>query len=159
MSNLFSGLEFLVLNLDDNLSVNTTQKKTIECCIVEHGGVKVQNFLPTTTHIIASKLDIRAQNLLKTMDVNIYSPKWVYDCVKYNKFMTISPLYLIYINKETKKTFSKTIDPYNDNYFEDVTKDNLIEILASIKDFKEKDDFNLALEELRKEYKDVNWIN
>jgi DNA ligase-4 len=133
LSVLFNGLEFLVLNIDDNIQLNTQQKKSLEYNIVENGGTKVQNYLSSTTHVIASKMDIRAQNLLKTKDVNIFNPKWITDSIKYHKLMKVSPLYLTYANKATKELFSQTIDKYNDDYYEYVNKENLVEIFNSMK--------------------------
>jgi hypothetical protein len=77
-------------------------------------------------------MDIRAQNLLKTKDVNIYNPKWITDSIRYNRLMRVSPLYLTHANKETKKLFDQTIDKYNDDYYEYVTKENLVEIFNSM---------------------------
>jgi hypothetical protein len=138
-------LEFLILNIDENIQINTQQKKTLEFSIVENGGNKVQNFLTSTTHIIASKLDIRAQNLLKTKDVNIFNPKWIIDSIKYNKLMKLSPLYLTYANKDTKELFSQTIDKHSDDYYEFVTKEHLTEIFMNMKTVKLTDSMILEL--------------
>jgi hypothetical protein len=159
ISDLFNGNEFLILNIDENLSKNIEQKKILECIIVENGGNKVQNFLQSTTHIIASKLDIRAQNLLKSNDVNIYNPKWITDTVKYNKHMKLSPLYLTHINKATAEKFSYRMDKYNDDYYDYVTSDTLIEIFNSMGHIK-INSFAEIIKDLKKEYGDkFNLLN
>lgn len=158
VSNLFKGMEFLVLTLDDNLINHTQKKKALECSIVEQGGIKVQNFLPSTTHVIASKLDVRGQNILKTNDINIYNPKWVYDSIRCNKLMTISPLYLTYANRETKKQFVYTIDKFNDNYYEDLTPESLAELFLSMKEYEKDEDFNFVMQEIKKEYSESEWV-
>lgn len=132
----------MILNLDDNLSVNLNSKKSLECSIVENGGSKVQNYLPSTTHVISSKIDIRTSNLIKKYDINIFSPKWLFDCIKYNKLIHLSPLYLVYVNKETQRLFLNSIDKYNDSYVNLVTKDSLLEIFKSMKSYKEGEDIN-----------------
>ena len=38
ISNLFSGFQFLILLLDDNVNINSTMKQNLEYLIVEHGG-------------------------------------------------------------------------------------------------------------------------
>jgi len=157
-SNLFQGLEFIILNLDESSSINAAQKKSIECCIVEYGGHKVQNFLPSTTHVIANKIDIRAQNILKTKDVNIFNSKWFYDCIKFNKIVTISPIYLTYTNQETKTLFKETIDIFNDNFYEDVTPESLNEIFLNMKNYEKEEDFQFILQELKKEFTENEWI-
>ena len=42
------------MNLDDKFH-SVDYKRTLESIIFENGGNKVQNFLPSTTHVIASK--------------------------------------------------------------------------------------------------------
>ena len=65
-------------------------KQRIEYLIVEHGGEKVQNYLPSVTHIISNKIDFRAKNILKLHDINVMKSKWVEDCVKNKKILKIS---------------------------------------------------------------------
>ena len=64
ISNLFQGFQFLILLLDDSVTLNSTMKQNLEYLIVEHGGEKVQNYLSSVTHIIGNKFDLRAQNIL-----------------------------------------------------------------------------------------------
>lgn len=49
-SDMFQGMEFYIVNVDDQIA----NKPYLESRIVEHGGKRVQNLLPTTTHIIAA---------------------------------------------------------------------------------------------------------
>lgn len=50
ISDLFKNCEFYIVNNDSNF----ISKATLEEQIVKYGGTKVQNFLFTNTHIIAS---------------------------------------------------------------------------------------------------------
>lgn len=50
ISNLFKNCEFYIVNNDNNYAA----KSLLEEQIVKYGGTKVQNFLFTNTHIIAS---------------------------------------------------------------------------------------------------------
>lgn len=125
ISNLFSGFQFLILLLDDNVNVNSTIKHNLEYLIVEHGGEKVQNYLSSVTHIISNKFDLRAQNIIKVHDVNIIKSKWVEDCIKNKKLMKISPKYLTYANEETRELFKNTIDEYGDSYYEEIDRPTL----------------------------------
>lgn len=159
ISNLFQGFQFLILLLDDSVTLNSTMKQNLEYLIVEHGGEKVQNYLSSVTHIIGNKFDLRAQNILKLHDVNIIKSKWVEDCVKNKKIMKISPKYLTYANKETKEIFSSTIDKYGDSFYEEVDIQTLEGIFENIKIKDIDKEYEKALEELLKEYKDNELFN
>ena len=50
-SDMFKGMEFYIVNVDDKIA----NKAYLESRIVEHGGSRVQNLLPTTTHVIADQ--------------------------------------------------------------------------------------------------------
>ena len=159
ISNLFSGFQFLILLLDDNVNVNSTIKHNLEYLIVEHGGEKVQNYLSSVTHIISNKFDLRAQNIIKVHDVNIIKSKWVEDCIKNKKLMKISPKYLTYANEETRELFKNTIDEYGDSYYEEIDRPTLEGIFENmeIKDSEKED--NSAINDLLKEYKDNELLN
>ena len=159
ISNLFSGFQFLILLLDDNVNVNSTIKHNLEYLIVEHGGEKVQNYLSSVTHIISNKFDLRAQNIIKVHDVNIIKSKWVEDCIKNKKLMKISPKYLTYANEKTRELFKNTIDEYGDSYYEEIDRPTLEGIFENmeIKDIDKE--YNSAINDLLKEYKDNELLN
>ena len=159
ISNLFSGFQFLILLLDDNVNINSTMKRNLEYLIVEHGGEKVQNYLSSVTHIISNKVDLRAKNIIKTHDVNIIKSKWVEDCIKNKKLMKISPKYLTYANEDTKELFKNTIDDYGDSYFEEVDIPTLEGIFENIEIKNIDKEYNSALKDLMKEYKDNELFN
>jgi len=96
---------------------------------------------------------------LKNYDVNLYSPKWVLDCVKYNKLIPVSPLYLTHANKYTRNLFNRTLDCYNDDYFEEVTTDSLLEIFATIENYKEEKEYESCVNSLKKQYPNVKIFN
>ena len=154
ISNLFSGFQFLILLLDDNVNINSTMKQNLEYLIVEHGGEKVQNYLSSVTHIISNKFDLRAQNIIKAHDVNIIKSKWVEDCIKNKKLMKITPKYLTYANKETQEVFKYTIDEYGDSYFEEIDVPTLEGIFENMEIKNIEKEYNSALKDLLKEYKD-----
>ena len=159
ISNLFSGFQFLILLLDDNVNINSTMKQNLEYLIVEHGGEKVQNYLTTVTHIISNKIDLRAKNIIKSHDINILKSKWVEDCIKNKKIMKISPKYLTYANEETKEIFKNTIDDYGDSYFEEIDIPTWEGIFENI-EIKDVDkEYNSAIKDLMKEYKNNALLN
>ena len=121
------------MNLDENVTNNLLQKRQLEASVVENGGTKVQNFVHTTTHIVASKLDIRSQNILKKNNFDIYKPKWVTDSIKYKMIMQKSPFYLTHSSKDTQFYFSNHYDCFGDSYFEDINPESLKEVFENIK--------------------------
>jgi DNA ligase-4 len=159
ISNLFQGFQFLILLLDDSVTLNSTMKQNLEYLIVEHGGEKVQNYLSSVTHIIGNKFDLRAQNILKLHDVNILKSKWVEDCVKNKKIMKVSPKYLTYANEDTREIFSSTIDEYGDSYYEEIDVQTLEGIFENIKIKNIDKEYNEALDNIMKEYKDNELLN
>ena len=134
-------------------------KQNLEYLIVEHGGEKVQNYLSSVTHIIGNKSDLRAQNILKLHDVNILKSKWVEDCVKNKKIMKVSPKYLAYANEDTREIFSSTIDKYGDSYYEEIDVQTLEGIFENIKIKNIDKEYNEALDNIMKEYKDNELLN
>ena len=61
VSEIFKDLEFYVIN--SNEFGEKQSKSDIETLIVAYGGKKVQNFMTTTSHIIAFRNDFKAQHL------------------------------------------------------------------------------------------------
>ena len=159
ISNLFQGFQFLILLLDDSVTLNSTMKQNLEYLIVEHGGEKVQNYLSSVTHIIGNKFDLRAKNILKLHDVNILKSKWVEDCVKNKKIIKVSPKYLTYANEETKEIFSSTIDEYGDSFYEEIDVQTLEGIFEGIKIKDINKEYDEALTDILKEYNDNELLN
>ena len=152
-STLFTGFQFLVLSLDEVTAQNLIKKKLLEFAIVENGGEKVQNYLPNiTTHVVAEKIDFKINNILVKNKINVLNSKWVYDCIQYKKILPLSPMYLTYINEETKEAFKLNIDKYNDSYFEDVDVNSLNEIFKGMKGIDIKKELKEAKKGLIKEF-------
>jgi DNA ligase 4 len=107
-SEIFRNLEFYIAKSND--------KQELEKLIVEYGGNKVQNYLNTTTHVIATDINsIRVQNLVSKRDIDIISPKWIYDCVKYSKRLDIKPSYMVSISLSTQSFFDREYTKYGDS--------------------------------------------
>lgn len=133
-SDLFKGLEFLVLNLSEDHSKNSLEKKNLEMLIVEHGGSKVQNYMKNTTHVIANRVDLKVKSLINSKKINVYNQKWLYECIKLERIIKVSPLFLTYANEITKKKFELEFDKYNDSYFEDINSSFLKEFFNLMKE-------------------------
>ena len=73
--------------------------------------------------------------------------------------MKISPKYLTYANEDTKELFKNTIDDYGDSYFEEVDIPTLEGIFENIEIKNIDKEYNSALKDLMKEYKDNELFN
>ena len=73
--------------------------------------------------------------------------------------MKITPKYLTYANKETQEVFKYTIDDYGDSYFEEIDIPTLEGIFENI-EIKDVDkEYNSAIKDLMKEYKNNALLN
>lgn len=61
-----------------------------------HDGTVVQNPLPSTQYIVTDKIDfkLRAFQTQKDKSYIFLRPNYVINCVKANKILPLSPLYL-----------------------------------------------------------------
>ena len=73
--------------------------------------------------------------------------------------MKISPKYLTYANEKTRELFKNTIDEYGDSYYEEIDRPTLEGIFENmeIKDIDKE--YNSAINDLLKEYKDNELLN
>ena len=76
-SSMFEGFEFYIVNTDEKIA----SKSFLETVIVTNGGKRVQNLMPTTTHIIAAREDFRVRNIVAMNGMNIISFKWILSCL------------------------------------------------------------------------------
>ena len=152
VSDLFKGFQFFISNLDKIAKNNLEKKRLLEYEIVANGGDKTQNYLNSTTHVIAEEIDLKIKNILNKHDINIYNSKWVYDCIKYEKIIPLSPMYLTYINEETREIFKMNIDIYNDSFFDNVDIDSLREIFNGMKNINFEKEFGKINQKIKNEY-------
>ena len=106
---LFNNFEFYIAKAEN--------KQTLERIIVENGGNKVQNYLAnSTTHVIASDINsIRVQNLVQKKNIDVITPQWVLDCVRYNEVLGFKPRYLVHASSSTQQIFDRDFTKYGDS--------------------------------------------
>lgn len=74
ISSIFSNFEFYVLNTNDQV----VTKPQLEVLIVSLGGKKVQNYMKSTTHVVADRTNtFQVQAIIDKYDLNIIRPSWV----------------------------------------------------------------------------------
>lgn len=86
-SEMFQGIEFLVVNVDEGVC----NKVYLESRIAEHGGKRVQNLLPSTTHIIASRLDFKVKTIIDTYHMSIVHFQWILACIERGFLIDLEP--------------------------------------------------------------------
>jgi hypothetical protein len=111
-SEMFKGMEFYIVNVDEQVA----NKPFLESRIVEHGGKRVQNLLPTTTHIIAATQTFKVRTLVERFNMNIVSYKWILACLDRGFLVDLEPHYMVHSNEQLNKYFKENLDPYNDHY-------------------------------------------
>ncbi len=105
VSAMFNGFEFYVATLSRDNPDGLT-KAILETYIVQHGGRKVQNLLPTTTHVVASHIDFQLQKLILKVDPNVYHYRWILNCIKHRTVVEITPRLMVYTNQRGKDYFA-----------------------------------------------------
>ena len=93
-SDMFLGMEFYIVNVDDKVA----NKPFLESRIVENGGRRVQNLMPTTTHLVAATMDFRVRTLVDKFDMNILSFRWILTCLERGFLVDLEPQYMVYAN-------------------------------------------------------------
>ncbi|CAG9313591.1 unnamed protein product [Blepharisma stoltei] len=145
-SAIFDGCEFFIV------SCRGYDKSDLEIKIVENGGRKVQNYLPTVTHIIASdSSSMKVRNLIEKYGLDILSPDWLVDCVKYQEKMELRPKYVLHASDETRNYFEKEFTKYGDSL--SIPYRSVDELLEIAKNFPERE-----LNQVKKTI-ESNWWN
>lgn len=128
-TSIFEGLEFYIVNTDD---LKGASKPFLERLIVRHGGKKVQNLMPTTTHVIADRADFKVRSLVDRYDMNIVKDTWVTACTERGFLLELEPAYMIHSNQQLNNYFKNCLDPYNDHFTQAVDEKGLMDILNNI---------------------------
>ena len=105
-STMFEGMEFYIVNTDEKAA----SKQFLETVIVTNGGRRVQNLMPTTTHLIAAREDFRVRNIVAQYGMNVISYKWILSCLKRGMLVDLEPLFMIAVNDALRAYFKINID-------------------------------------------------
>ena len=142
-STMFEGFEFCIINTDEKVA----SKAFLETVIVTNGGTRVQNMMPTTTHIIAAREDFRVRNIVAMYGMNVISYKWILSCLRRGFLLDLEPIYMITTNDALRAYFKRNLDQYGDHFTQPVEPDRLRDILDGISDDKLEEE-NLSEEVL-----------
>jgi hypothetical protein len=129
---MFAGMEFYVVNSEDHGERNT--KRYLEEQIAKYGGRRVQNLMPTTTHLIAVREDFRTRSIVQQYSMNVIKYTWLLTCVDRGFLVDLEPRFMISTNKELRAYFKVNLDQFGDHYTQPVEATRLREILDGIND-------------------------
>jgi len=129
-SKLLRGAEIFVIAGDKKYS-----KADIEAYVVQHGGKCIQNYIKGRTSLVvaASMDDLRTRNLAETAKVDIAKYRYLFQCESAERMLPLRPSHLLHTSPETQTNFANAFDEHGDAYYEEVTVEQLREILDSIK--------------------------
>ncbi|GFN81474.1 DNA ligase [Plakobranchus ocellatus] len=120
VSHALQGREFCIIN-----GPPTCPKQELEKRIVELGGEIVQNPDVTTLCVIADKVNIRVNNLIKKAKYDIVKADWLMRVVEAGCWIKWSPSDMIHITSATQQEFDKGFDEYGDSYTVETSEDQL----------------------------------
>ena len=115
-SRLFEGREFYFISLKGF----PKSKEEMERLVVQHGGSKVQNFLRSTTDLVASDDSIlKVRNLIQAHSADIIRPEWVLACVEQMEVIPLRPRFMLYASQRTQGDFDRNYSKFGDGFFDD----------------------------------------
>ncbi|CEL99579.1 unnamed protein product [Vitrella brassicaformis CCMP3155] len=86
----------------------------------------------TTTRVIAPRESSETRLFVKCHRKDVIRPKWILDCVAQQKLIELHPTYLIHVGDELGAKWEDVMDRYGDKYYEDITPDQLAELMDSM---------------------------
>lgn len=83
-----------------------------------HCGTVVQNPMPSTQYIVTDTIDfkLRAYQTQKGRRYTFIKPNYIMNCVKANKILRLSPLYLTVLPEGNAKYYMDNFDRFGDSY-------------------------------------------
>ena len=113
-SQLFAGREFFFVTLKGFAKT----KEEMERLVVMHGGSKVQNYMKSTTDVIASDDTVlKVRNLTQKNDLDVVRPEWVLACIEHMDLLDLRPKFMLHTSSRTAHDFHSNYSPYGDPYF------------------------------------------
>ncbi|XP_076463012.1 LOW QUALITY PROTEIN: DNA ligase 4-like [Babylonia areolata] len=127
VSQVLSGKEVCVMNGPADLT-----KPQIERKVVEMGAKFVQNPGSTTSFVLAEKIAIKVNNLIKTDKYDIVRVSWFRRLLEAGCWIPWTPGDMIHTSPATRRQFQRDYDDYGDSFTDDVTEEQLRHIFSSM---------------------------
>ncbi|KAK3794568.1 hypothetical protein RRG08_003717 [Elysia crispata] len=145
VSRVLQGKEFCIMNGPLTLS-----KQELEKRVVELGGLIVQNPDTTTLCVIAEKVNVRVNNLIKKNKYDIVRAEWLVRVLDAAAWIKWSPSDMIHITQTTQQVFDKDFDEYGDSYTLNTSEDKLRTVFEAMSNIPEIHQDQIA--EIEEEY-------
>ncbi|KAK3736164.1 hypothetical protein QZH41_015551 [Actinostola sp. cb2023] len=173
VSKLFDGKEFCIINGPTTHSKSHLEKKVVEVRIIPHfpslafsfcppvifitveplvsdhlyGGTFTQNPGPDTLCVIADRLNIRANNIIKDAKHDVVKACWLIDCLDQSKMLPWLPTHMLHSSPSTEMRFAMEYDCYGDSFTQDTTVESLGKVFKDF-DKEENSTHSITVEEI-----------
>ncbi|ELU10753.1 hypothetical protein CAPTEDRAFT_17890 [Capitella teleta] len=127
VSELLSGKELCVINGTTSHSKSDLETKILEC-----GGSIAQNPGSDTYCVIADKVQIKVNNLIRKGSHDIVRSSWLLKCVDQSRLIPWSPSDMVHTSATTKARFSAEYDSFGDSFFNDTSVEELRETFTHV---------------------------
>ena len=131
-TSVFKGQSFYIMT--DSLDPEKKTKEELEEMVKVNGGKIVQqrNSLMNTI-CVGDRRTVKVAALIKTGEVDIVRPSWIFDCIKQAEVERENPIFLLPLEPQhlfatfddSKQMVHTSIDRYNDSFARDVAIDEL----------------------------------
>ncbi|ESP05690.1 hypothetical protein LOTGIDRAFT_181463 [Lottia gigantea] len=134
ISKMLENKEICVINGSEDWPKPELEKK-----IVEYGGTIVQNPGGETYCILADKIAVRVNNLIKRNIYDIVKGTWFVRCIENETYIPWTPGDMIHISPKTQRKFDEDYDVYGDSYYTDTQEDQLKHVFDKMEKFEDED--------------------
>ncbi|XP_050403534.1 DNA ligase 4 [Patella vulgata] len=134
ISKMLEGKEICIINGSSDWSKSELEKK-----VVEFGGTITQNPDTSTFCVLAEKIAVRVNNLIKCDLYDIVKVSWFVRCINGEKWIPWTPGDMIHTSPASLRKFKLDYDEYGDSYTEDTTEDQLQEVFNNMKELSDDD--------------------
>ena len=127
-SDTFKGKEFYVVNGSASLS-----KNDIELKIASYGGVFRQNPTANTFCVLVHKQNLKVKHIIESALHNVVKLDWFQRCLEEDRFIPLTPEYMIYAEPSTQRQFQSLYDEYGDSYTSACTEEEFVSLCKRIR--------------------------
>ncbi|KAL8859985.1 MAG: hypothetical protein Q9178_003534 [Gyalolechia marmorata] len=134
-TSVFKGQSFYIMT--DSLRPEKKTKEELEEMVKANGGKIVQQRNSSmNTVCVGDRRTVKVAALIKTGEVDVVRPSWIFDCIKQAEVERENPIFLLPLEPQhvfatfddSKQMVHASIDQYNDSFARDVAIDELRDI-------------------------------
>ncbi|KAL8914252.1 MAG: hypothetical protein Q9171_001123 [Xanthocarpia ochracea] len=131
-TSVFKGQSFYIMT--DSLKPEKKTKEELEEMVKANGGKIVQQRNSSMSTIcVGDRRTVKVAALIKTGEVDVVRPSWIFDCIKQAEVEREKPIFLLPLEPQhvfatfgdSKQMVYASIDQYNDSFARDIAIDEL----------------------------------